>query len=622
MAVCYAIGFGVRFTPEECVKWLNIAAMGGSYPAQQALPRFAQAFNDELKDYVVPSINEMDDEPNRQSSSIDEYPAVNKHRAEGSDLVYRDGKFYLNHKIVDGKDTLLKAAENCRYDSIELLLANGVSGSASTNEGVTALHFLSSWDISKGKELGRLLVQAGANVNAIATRGTSVGGTPLMWSVFEDRLEHSSIILELGGNPTIDLFGLSALSLSARLHLSAHMRLLLKHIRPIQVEGWLYRLLVAAASGESRFSHILRHGNDWTTAPLEILRLLQGWNTVFPGDVEFNKVLLSALMESLNSSFGPSNTDIQLLFLNTCGIESDQCTLLLRETIIRDNQEMFDLLVERKVPETVRYDGGKTLLHYCAQNPNNTTTITYFADCLLELGRVDINAQDDDGRTPFMDALLARKWDLAHLLMRKGADLLATNSQGYNVLGLIIQTLNLGAAKWALKYSGVGDMFRQKSFIVHPEKNISAIQEAARLQLPRAHGMKTEVSGLFLFILANFMDRAKIDFRSSGLLPRASALDIAAVNGNVHAVKALAKKTAHRASGSSAVSLARAALATATDFLRKKNLERCIYIIENWDKNPREIEAVADGWTKLRTIDESHVRSSWEIIAWEWKLSS
>lgn len=32
------------------------------------------------------------------------------------------------------------------------------------------------------------------------------------------------------------------------------------------------------------------------------------------------------------------------------------------------------------------------------------------------------------------------------------------------------------------------------------------------------------------------------------------------------------------------------------------------------------VEKTADGWTKLRTLDESNIRSSWEIIAWEWKL--
>lgn len=112
--------------------------------------------------------------------------------------------------------------------------------------------------------------------------------------------------------------------------------------------------------------------------------------------------------------------------------------------------------------------------------------------------------------------------------------------------------------------------------------------------------MKTEVSGLFLFMLANFMDREKIDFRSDGVLPNASALDIAAVNGNVHAVKALCKKDAHVESGRTALQLVGNALKdNREDCLLKKNLERCVYIIVNWARDPKRTEAVADGWTKL-----------------------
>ena len=54
-------------------------------------------------------------------------------------------------------------------------------------------------------------------------------------------------------------------------------------------------------------------------------------------------------------------------------------------------------------------------------------------------------------------------------------------------------------------------------------------------------------------------------------------------------------------------------------FLAKTNLERCIYIIENWDKDPEGTGREADKWTKLRTIDEDNIKDSWEIVAWEWK---
>ena len=624
LAVCYALGFGVTFQPDECLKWLNISSMGGFGPAQVALPRFAHVFNDELRDYIVPTAADTMEDLSLNSARSPTYEVPTIVDASPSETVeVRGDKFYVNSKIIDGTALLLEAAEHSQYDMMDMILSSGISGASSTEEGVTPLHFLSFWDLDKAKSFGRKLIAVGGNINAIARRGTSVGGTPLMWAVSEDRRQHSQIIIELGGDPTTtDILGNSALSFSAKLHLSDHMRQMLKSVRPAEIDGWLHRLLVNALSGESRFARIIRHGTEWKTIPQKINVLLQAWNLVVGETDDWHHVLLSAITDSLDTTFGPSNTDIQFLFLDNSTVKPVECSRLLGASIVRDNKELFDGLLQREVPTTSRYENDKTLLHLCAQNPNNTTTLVYYAKQVLERSGIDINARDSTGRTAFMDALLARKWDLAGFLLSRGADPLITTYSGYNVLGLVIQTLNLGAAKWVFKYSGAGDLFRERGFIVHPEKNISAIQEAARLKLPRAHGMKTEVSGLFLFILANFMDRGKIDFRSDGILSNASALDIAAVNGNVYAVKALCKKDAHVVSGQSASGLARKTLegVEQSDFLTKKNLARCLFVTENWGKDAKGTEKVADGWTKLRTIDESHVRSSWEVIAWEWKV--
>ena len=623
LAICYTIGFGVPFKPEECLRWLNIAAMGGSFDAQQALPTFAAVFNDELSEYVVaPSADNLYRE-HLDLPDVKNLSLKGESHENPFEVSFRDSKFYHDGKVSDGRLLLLHAAEMCRYDALETLLANGASGAYATQDGVTALHFVSIWEISKVKSLATKVIQAGGDINAVAQPGSSIGGTPLMWSVMEDRQAHSSIIMELGGNPMAGQGSLNALTLSARLHMTTHLRLLLGQTKPAQIQGWLHRLVVAAASGESRYARVIRHGKKWETAPSDTLQLLKGWNSVFQDAPDMDELIFQAVLASLDSSWGPSNTDIQAAFLDAATVVPKQYAALLKECIVRDNKELFDHLMKRHVPTTETFENEKTCLHFCAQNPNNTTTITYYAKRLLESPDVDINARDSTGQTPFMDALLARKWDLAHLLLHGNADALTTNNAGYNIIGLIIQTLNLGAAKWALKYSGAGDMFRQRAFIVHPERNISAIQEAARIILPRAHGMKTEVSGLFLFILSNFMDRYKIDYRSSlsGLLPNATALDIAASQGNVHAVKALCKKGAHLASGPTALKLARGEMEREeSSSLRKKNLERCVYIMENWEKDPKRIEAEADGWTKLKTLDESNVRSSWEVIAWEWKV--
>ena len=167
-----------------------------------------------------------------------------------------------------------------------------------------------------------------------------------------------------------------------------------------------------------------------------------------------------------------------------------------------------------------------------------------------------------------MDAILERKWDLADLLMKEGADARIADVDGQNIMGLCISAINLGSIKFLLKYTANKELFRDGSFIVNQKKQISAIQLAASLSLPRAHGMKTEVMGTFLTILDKFAHGpAQLDFRSDGLLPDATALDIAAAKGNVHAVKNLVKKGAQLPDAKRISGWAQAKLFTTVDFM-------------------------------------------------------
>lgn len=616
LAICYANGFGVHFAPAECLKWLQVAADGGSQKAQEALPKVAQAFQAQSPDFTDPWAKPDDACSVLSSSWASEFAGATTPSTEG------DGIAAL--RLIDGTAipgntlTLLNAAERCKYDVLESLLMRSTKPSIS-EDGVSPIHFLSSWDVSKAEGLGRRLIMAGADVNARAKRGPTVGGTPLMWSVYGDHAEHSQILLNLGGDPmaaTVD--GDDALSFAAKLHLTAHLRLLLENVRPSQLRGHLRRLITAAAGGESRFTRILRHGRRWTTAATETLQLLQGWNALFPDANDFSSLVLPALESGLKTSHGRTNTDVQVDFIKSAGLKPDYMENLLRESVLSFNKELFDALLDYGVPVSASFERKKGLLHLCAKIPDHSVAATQFAPRLLDLG-AEIDAMDEDGITPWMHAILERKWDLADLLMKNGADALATDKAGYNVLGLCITTLNLGAIKYLMKYCEQKSRFHQDSFLINKEKQISALQLASALELPRAHGMRLEVVGVFLTILTNFaIEPWQFNFRSDGLLPGASALDIAASKGNVHAVKNLVKRGAHLAGGSRASGWAQAKLSTATEYMQRKSLERCTFIIENWDDKHKHTRRLADDWTNMRTIDESHVASSWEIVVFEY----
>ena len=611
LAICYANGFGGKFQPEECLKWLSIAAKQGSTNAQDALRSFQKAFPGTSSDNRYSPVNSPDDEDKvsmLSSSWVSDFPVDEVSK-------YDESKRMLESK---GEIGWLRAAQRGDYETLETLL-NACAKLSSSADGVTPLHFLSSWDVKRAEGLGRKLVEAGANVDAFATPGLTRGGTALMWSVLDDHIEHTRILLDLGANPMVaPERDEDALSVAAKLHLMDHLRLLMEYVRPRALRGHLARLFEAATGGDSRFTRITRHGADWQVAAIKTFDFLEKWNSIFPDAPDLNTLLVPAILAATASPFGRVNTDVQMGFINKAAIKPSELQLLLRESIISYNKDLFDGLLKIHVPVDGVFEEGRSVLHLCARIPDDKLAVAHFTSCLLELG-IDLERRDNKGFTPWMDAVLGRKWDLADILLDKGANSLNTDVEGFNIMGLCIKTVNLGAIKYLLKYAG-DQKFKDQFFLVNKEKQISSLQLAASLPLARAHGMKVEVMGTFLTILKYFgQDPSQINFRSDGIYAGATAIEIAFSKGVVHAVWHLAKKEGATLPSTNWVSAStRAHVQASEDYLKHKNFERCVYIVENWEKDREKISALVADWTNLKTIDESVVASSWEPVVWDY----
>ena len=344
--------------------------------------------------------------------------------------------------------------------------------------------------------------------------------------------------------------------------------------------------------------------------------MLQRWAQLFADDTSFEDLIGSAVLGGASSAYGRVNVDVQLSLIKGAGIQPRVLSNLLRHSVVTFNKELFDGLLDLEVPLDATFEEGRNLLHLCARIPDHSLAATAFAPRLIEL-YIDLERKDDGGLTPWMDAVLERKWDLADLFLQHGADPLQADINGDNIVGLCIQTVNLGALKFLMKYTGDKD-FKKQFFVVNETKQITSLQLASSLTLPRAHGMKVEVMGTFLTILQNFaQDSSQVDFRSDGLMTGATALEIAASRGIVHAVRHLVKKDATLPSKEQLSELRSALSAESEDYIHKKNLERCIYIIESYGSDPEKTMQMAADWTNLKTIDESKVESSWENIVWK-----
>lgn len=173
LAMCYANGFGLPFEPSECLRWCRIAAGRGSQKARDALPKVAAAFDIDAEDYVSVSA------PNDDSYSVLSSSLASDRSREGYIHVDEGLRAALQHYSLGGTPsssswTLLKAAESCEYAVLESLLTNGAKPSVS-KDGVSPLHFLSSWKVDKAELLGRRLLESGANIDAGAQRGATIG---------------------------------------------------------------------------------------------------------------------------------------------------------------------------------------------------------------------------------------------------------------------------------------------------------------------------------------------------------------------------------------------------------------------------------------------------------------
>ena len=143
LAICYANGYGVCFHPRECLRWLTLAADGGSQKAHEALPKIVQAFDTDPKT-LLKSESKIDN----SSSILDSSRASDP--SDEDALVHIAGEHNRNpDRMMDTTldacyvSNLLNAAEHCDYDVLDKLL----SGSTKLNvseDGVSILCLMNS----------------------------------------------------------------------------------------------------------------------------------------------------------------------------------------------------------------------------------------------------------------------------------------------------------------------------------------------------------------------------------------------------------------------------------------------------------------------------------------------
>ena len=102
----------------------------------------------------------------------------------------------------------------------------------------------------------------------------------------------------------------------------------------------------------------------------------------------------------------------------------------------------------------------------------DTNDATYFARVLLEMyvaKKVNLEARDIDGYTPFMLACRFQRVQLAKNLLRKGADPCATDNDGYTAVSSCLYKVAFSSLQEILATED------EQDFICHPGMGVTAL---------------------------------------------------------------------------------------------------------------------------------------------------
>jgi ankyrin repeat protein len=356
-------------------------------------------------------------------------------------------------------DPLLDAVKRRDAAAVRVLLGQGADPSIAQGDGLSALHMAAqSGDLA----ITRLLIGSGANVDA----RTRIGDyTPLHLAAAGGHAEVLAALLDAGGDAAARTTstGVTALHLAAKaLGGEGAVAVLLDRGAPVDARETASAqtpLMFAAAAGHDRvIRRLLDAGADpaLTTEVVDVLQRLAV-------DREAQGRLRTATRSIRGAA--PDGTDRPLT------AAEEQAAIAAQREFLRSPQEIAavlngfspndlsnvqpywtaqatgekspDVIIARPQTETlVGKTGGMSALLHAARAGHLGAAVA-----LLD-GGAEIDQTSGDGSTPLVLALLNGQFDLAMMLIERGADVnLATDTDGITPLFAVLQT------QWALRFT-------------------------------------------------------------------------------------------------------------------------------------------------------------------------
>ena len=412
----------------------------------------------------------------------------------------------LNEISVNATDNLyqtplMRACINGgRLDNIKMLIQNGADIQASSSNGSTVLHFASQ--LSNQEVVEFLLKLNEISVNATDNHNH----TPLMRACYDGgRLDNIKMLIRNGADiQASSSNGSTVLHLASQLSNQEVVEFLLK-LNEISVNATdnLYQTpLMRACINGGRLDNIkmlIQNGADIQASSSNGSTVLHFASQL--SNQEVVEFLLKLNEISVNATDNSNQTplmyacikvgrldNIKMLIQNGADIQARDCNGLtvLHIASVSSNQEVVEFLLklnEISVNATANYnhtplmyacrDGvrldnikmliqngadiqasssnGSTVLHLASQLSNQEVV-----EFLLKLNEISVNATDNHNHTPLMRACYdGGRLDNIKMLIRNGADIQASSSNGSTVLHLASALSNQEVVEFLLKLNEI-----------------------------------------------------------------------------------------------------------------------------------------------------------------------
>lgn len=311
----------------------------------------------------------------------------------------------VNSKTNEGRTPISIAAEKGYSDICEILLKASADPFLKSNVGTNAMHFAAS----NGKiEIINMLLPYGQIVNS----RNDVGSSPLICAAENGGLDVFSILLKANADPFAKTKkGLNAMHIAVKNGNTKIVELLLPFKELLDSTTGLDRtpLMLAAESGHTRVCEILlKAGSD------PLVERNDGYNAmhsaVLLGKVEVVKLLL-AHKQLLDSKTKEGMTPLYIA-ANLGHVEI--CEILLKAGANFQNDDL-------NVMHSTAYNGKAEIVK------------------LLAVYKQLLDSRTKEGTTPLIFAAKQGHAEICEILLKAGADPLATDNESFNVLHLAVK---------------------------------------------------------------------------------------------------------------------------------------------------------------------------------------